>query len=125
MFPEYVESMESIKEVRDNTYMYHDLTMTRTDDEQAMFKNGIAGIYVGSIGDVGSIYNDAVDLNLDVEYDVQNYIEGPNGEYNIWGIPGFGSMVLFPKSSVESEEKLLKILEFHDRSEERRVGKGG
>jgi len=114
MFPEYVETMEFIKELRDNTYMNQDFPVTSKDDQQAMFKNGTAGIYVGSMGDVGSIYNDAVDLNLDVEYDVQNYIEGPNGEYNIWAIPGFGSMVLFPKSSVESEEKLLKILEFHD-----------
>lgn len=114
MFPEYVETMKFIKEIRDNSYMNLDFPVTSKDDQVAMFKNGTAGIYVGAMGDVVHIYNDAIELNPDAAYDVQNYVEGPNGEFNVWAIPGFGSMVLFPKSAVESEEKLLKILAFYD-----------
>src|SRR5690625_1424969 len=114
MFPEYIDTMNFMKDLRDNGYMNKDFPVTSKDDQQAMFKNGTAGIYVGSMGDVVSLYNDAVELNPDIEYDVHNQVKGPHGEFNVWAIPGFGSMVLFPKSAVESEEKLLKILGFYD-----------
>ncbi len=114
MFPEYMETMDFMKDLRDNSYMNQDFPVTSKSDQQEMFKNGTAGIYVGSMGDVMGMYDDAVDLNPDVEYEVTNYIEGPDGEYGVWAIPGFGSLVLFPKSAVETEEQLEKILDFYD-----------
>src|SRR5690625_7485233 len=78
MFPEYMETMDFCKDLRDNGYINRDFPVTSKDDQQAMFKNGTAGIYVGSIGDVVSIYKDAIDLDPEVEYDVQNYVEGPD-----------------------------------------------
>jgi|SRR5690625_4051445 len=114
MFPEYIETMKFVKELRDNGFMNKDFPVTSKDDQQAMFKNGTAGIYVGSMADVVSIRNDAIELNPDVVYDVHNNVKGPNGEFNVWAIPGFGSLFLFPKSSVETEEKLLQILGFFD-----------
>src|SRR5699024_4800936 len=114
MFPEYKETMDFMKELRDNSYMNQDFPVTSKDDQQDFFKNGTAGIYVGSMADVVSLYNDASELNADLVYDVHNNVKGPNGEFNVWAIPGFGSMFLFPKSAVESEEKLLQILGFFD-----------
>ncbi|WP_407927859.1 extracellular solute-binding protein [Gracilibacillus suaedae] len=114
MFDEYKQTMDFFKEMYDNGYINQDFPVTSKTDQQEFFKNGTAGMYVGSMGDVVSINNDAVAINPDVEFDVQNKIKGPGGEFNIWSIPGYGSLVMFPKSSVETEEELLNILEFFD-----------
>ncbi|RKL68167.1 ABC transporter substrate-binding protein [Salipaludibacillus neizhouensis] len=115
MFDEYIETMDFVKEMHSNGYMNQDFPVTSKDDQQAMFKNGGAGIYVGSMGDVLSIHTDATELNPDAEYGVFNYVEGPDGEYNVWAIPGFGSVVLFPKSAYEDENELRKVLAFYDK----------
>ncbi|RSL35342.1 extracellular solute-binding protein [Salibacterium salarium] len=115
MFPEYMETMDFFRDMHENGYINQDFPVTSKSDQQNMFKNGSAGLYVGSMGDVGSIYNDAKEINPDATYDVHNRVKGPNGEYGIWAIPGFGSLQLFPKSSVETEEELRKILEFFDK----------
>ncbi len=114
MYPEYIETMDFIKKLHENGYMNQDFPVTSKEDQTEMFKNGTAGLYVGSMSDVKAMYDDASKINPDVEYDVQNYVEGPHGEYGIWSIPGFGSLMLFPKSSVGSEEELKNILEFYD-----------
>lgn len=114
MFDEYKQSMDFFKDLRSNGYINQDFPVTSKVDQQEFIKNGTAGIYVGSMGDVVSLYNDAVAINPDVEYDVHNYVEGPDGEFGVWAIPGYGNLVMFPKSSVETEEELLGILGFFD-----------
>ncbi|WP_163538564.1 extracellular solute-binding protein [Gracilibacillus sp. YIM 98692] len=114
MFDEYVQTMDFFREMHENGYINQDFPVTSKVDQQEFIKNGSAGIYVGSMGDVISLYNDAVAINPDVEYDVHNYVEGPDGEFGVWAIPGFGNLVMFPKSSVETEEDLKKILGFFD-----------
>ena len=114
MFPEYKQSMDFFKEMHENGYINQDFPVTSKVDQQEFIKNGTAGIYVGSMGDVVSLYNDAVAINPDLEYEVHNQVKGPNGEYGIWAIPGYGNLVMFPKSSVETEEELKKMLEFFD-----------
>ncbi|WP_142353977.1 extracellular solute-binding protein, partial [Fredinandcohnia onubensis] len=114
MFDEYLDTMDFIKDIREKGYMNSDFPVTSKDDQQALFKNGTAGMYIGAIGDVQGLYNDAVQLNPDVVLDVQNKITGPDGKFGIWAIPGYGNMVLFPKSSVETEKELKDILEFYD-----------
>ncbi|WP_090928873.1 extracellular solute-binding protein [Salibacterium qingdaonense] len=115
MFPEYVDTMKFFRRLHENGYINQDFPVTSKSDQQDMFKNGTAGLYVGSMGDVGTLYNDAENINPDVEYDVHNRVKGPDGEYGIWSIPGFGSLQLFPKSAVETEQELRKILDFFDK----------
>jgi putative aldouronate transport system substrate-binding protein len=79
-----------------------------------MLKNGTAGVYVGSMGDVQSLYTDAAAINPDVQLDVHNKVAGPDGKFTVWSLPGYGNAILFPKSSVESEEELKRILAFYD-----------
>ncbi|MGP4041133.1 extracellular solute-binding protein [Gracilibacillus sp. D59] len=114
MYPEYIETMDFIKKLHQNGYMNQDFPVTSKEDQTEMFKNGTAGLYVGSMSDVKSLYDDASKINPDVEYDVQNYVEGPHGEFGVWSIPGYGSLMLFPKSAVASEEELKNILKFYD-----------
>lgn len=115
MFPEYIETMDFMKDLRDKGYINKDFPITSKDDSSAMLKNGTAGIRIGGMADVGSLYNDAKELEPNIEYDVHNYIEGPHGEFATWSIPGFGSLFLFPKSATETEEELRKILAFYDK----------
>ncbi|WP_066195743.1 MULTISPECIES: extracellular solute-binding protein [Gracilibacillus] len=114
MFDEYKQTMDFFKEMHENGYINQDFPVTSKTDQQEFFKNGTAGIYVGSMGDVASINYDAVAINPDAKFDVQNAVEGPHGEFGTWSIPGYGSLLMFPKSSVETEEDLKKILGFFD-----------
>lgn len=115
MFDEYKQTMDFFKEMHENGYINQDFPVTSKTDQQEFFKNGSAGIYVGSMGDVISLYNDAVAINPDVEFDVHNQVKGPHGEFGIWAIPGYGNLVMFPKSAVETEDDLRKILAFFDK----------
>ena len=114
MFPEYVETMNFMKDLRDNGYINQDFPITSKEDSAAMIKNGTAGMKIGGMADVGSLYNDAKEIEPDIEFDVHNRIEGPNGEFQTWAIPGFGGMFLFPKSATETEEELKDILAFYN-----------
>lgn len=114
MFDEYMDTMDYIKGIHEGGYMNQDFPVTSKTDQVNMFKTGKAGMYIGSMGDVEGIYRDATELNPDAEFDVHNYVEGPDGEYNIWSIPGYGSLFMFPKSAVKTEEELKSILDFFD-----------
>lgn len=114
MFPEYKETMDFFKEMHENGYINQDFPVTSKVDQQEFIINGTAGIYVGSMGDVVSLNHDAQAINPAVEYEVHNYVEGPDGEFGVWAIPGYGNLVMFPKSAVETEDELLKILGFFD-----------
>ncbi|PAF12361.1 MAG: Sugar ABC transporter substrate-binding protein [Shouchella clausii] len=114
MFDEYIDTLDFFKELHENGYMNKDFPVTSKPDQQALLKNGTAGIYVGSMGDVLTLYSEASQINPDLEFDVHNYVEGPDGEYNIWAIPGYGNLVIFPKSAVQTEEELKSILSFYD-----------
>ena len=114
MFPEYMEALDFYHEMHSNGYINQDFPVTSKTDQVALLTNGTAGVYVGSMEDVTSLYNDASALNPDIEFDVHNHVVGPDGEFGVWAIPGFSELVMFPKSAVESEEKLLSILGFYD-----------
>lgn len=114
MFPEYREAMDYFKSLFDNGYINKDAPVTSKTDQQELLKNGTAGVYIGTMGDVESMYQDALAINPDVVLDVHNYIEGPDGEYRTRSIPGYGSMLIFPKAAVETEEELKGILSFFD-----------
>jgi putative aldouronate transport system substrate-binding protein len=114
MFPEYKESMNYVKKLRDNKFMNQDFPVTSKEDQQAMFKNGTAGMYVGAMVDVLGLYNDAVELNPDLVYDVHNYVAGPSGEFTVWSNPGYNNEIVFPKSAIKTEEELKDVLAFFD-----------
>ncbi len=114
MFPEYFNTMDFMKTLHTNKYMNQDFPVASKTDQQAMFKNGKAGMYIGSMADVLSLHKDAIELNPNLVYDVQNRIAAPGKEHGIWSIPGYGTVVLFPKSTVKDEAELKQILSFFD-----------
>lgn len=114
MFPEYKAAMDYMKDLRNNKYMNQDFPVTSKEDQETMFKNGISGLYVSAMSNVFGVHNDAIALNPDIVFDVQNHVAGPSGEYTIWSNPGYGSEILFPKSAIKTEEELKDVLAFFD-----------
>lgn len=114
MFDEYMEAMKYVRKLYEKGYMNKDFPVTSKEDQQAMFKNGTAGIYVGAMVDVLSMYREAVEMNPHLEFDVHHKVEGHDGKYTIWAIPGYGSEVFFPKSAIQTEKELIKVLAFFD-----------
>lgn len=114
MFPEYMDAMNFMKDLRDNKFMNQDFPVTSKEDQQALLKNGTAGIYIGAMVDILQMYNDAIELNPDLEFDVHNFVAGPSGEFTVWSNPGYNNEILFPKSAIKTEEELKDILAFFD-----------
>jgi len=112
LFPEYKATMNFFRKLHQEGVMNKDFPVTSKADQQELLTSGKAGVYVGAMGDVISLQQETELAGA--EFDVQNRIEGPKGE-RIWATPGFGTVVMFPKSAVESEEELLNVLGFFDR----------
>ncbi|MEX1029050.1 MAG: extracellular solute-binding protein [Paenibacillaceae bacterium] len=114
LFQEYYDTMDFMKNLQSNGYINQDFPVTSKTDQQNMFKNGKAGMYIGSMGDVLGLYRDAIKLNPNLAYDVQNRIAAPGHDNGVWSIPGYGTVVLFPKSAVKDEAELKQILTYFD-----------
>ncbi|XEC95792.1 extracellular solute-binding protein [Paenibacillus tarimensis] len=114
MTPEYMETMNFFKRIYEAGYMNKDFPVTAKAEQQSMIISGKAGVYVGSLGDVGGLHQKIIELNPSALLDVHNRVAAPGKEYGIWAIPGFGSVFLFPKSAIKSEEELRGILAFYD-----------
>ncbi len=114
MFPQYIDTLRFIRELYQNGYMNENFPVTSKNDQQALFKTGVAGIYVGSMADVNNLYKEAIVHQPEVVFDVHNYVMGPHGKFGVWAIPGYSNVVLFPKSSVKTEADLKNILAFYD-----------
>jgi len=115
MTPEYMETMNFFKRTYDAGYMNKDFPVTEKQAQHNMIISGKAGVYVGSLGDVGSLHQKIAEPNPNALLDVHSKVAAPGKEYGIWAIPGFAAVVLFPKSAVKTEEELKEILAFYDK----------
>lgn len=114
MFPEYIETMNYIKKLHQEGLINQDFPVTSKTDQQNLLITGKAGAYIGSMADVVTLQAKLEDVHPDAVLDVHHKIAGPDGNFGVWAIPGYGSLVLFPKSAVKSEEELKNILAFFD-----------
>jgi len=115
MFPQYMETMRYMKKLHQEGLINQDFPVTSKTDQQNLLITGKAGAYIGSMADVVSLDAKITEVNANALLDVQNRIAGPNGGFGIWAIPGYGSVVLFPKSAVKDEGELKNILAFYDK----------
>lgn len=113
MHEAYMDTLNFFRDIHSQGFMNQDFPVTSKTDQIDLLVNGKAGVYIGSMPDVLTLSNQLADMNPDGELTVVNGIEGPRGK-GIWAIPGYGSVVLFPKSAVKTEEELHKILAFYN-----------
>ena len=64
-------------------------------------------------GDVLSLQSRLLANDPEAVLDVQNRVRGPEG-YGIWASQGYGTVILFPKSAIATEEELKNVLSFYD-----------
>ncbi|MEX1029049.1 MAG: extracellular solute-binding protein [Paenibacillaceae bacterium] len=115
MFQSYIDTMDFFKRIYEKGYINQDFPVTSKINQLALIKNGTAGIYIGSMGDVDSLYYDAIELNPNIEFAVSNRISKQGGKEGIWSIPGYGTIVLFPRTAIKDETELMKVLSFFDK----------
>jgi putative aldouronate transport system substrate-binding protein len=114
MFPEYIETMKYIQKLHQEGLINQDFPVTSKTDQQNLLISGKAGVYIGSMQDAIGLQDKVAALNPAAQLDVQNRIAGPKGNA-IWALPGYGAVVLFPKTAVKNEEQLKSILAFYDK----------
>ncbi|WP_166245048.1 extracellular solute-binding protein [Paenibacillus turpanensis] len=116
MTPGYMETMKFLKKLRDEGLMNQDFPVTSKTDQQNMMYTGRAGMYIGSMPDVESMTERTTKNIKDAVFDVTNKITSPfNSKHSTWALPGFGTMVVFPKTAVKTEEEMKQILGFFDK----------
>lgn len=114
MFPEYMETMRFFKKLHTEGLINQDFPVTSKEDQRALMVSGKAGAYIGSMPDAWGLQTDLAEVNPNGVLDVQNRIEGPHG-LGIWmATQGGGEVQLFPKSAIQSEDQLKKVLSFFD-----------
>lgn len=111
MFPEYTETMDFFKKLRDNELVNQDFPVTSKTDQTNMLTNGTAGAIVGCLCNAVGFQDKLQEANPNAELDVENRISKPGGEPGTWSTAGYGSVVLFPKASNPTEEDLKETLE--------------
>ncbi|MFX3635235.1 MAG: extracellular solute-binding protein [Candidatus Pristimantibacillus sp.] len=114
-FPQYKETLNFFKKLHTEGLINQDFPVTSKEDQQNLLITSKAGAYVGSMADVQSLNAKTIEVNPNAVFDVANAVKGPDGKTGIWSIPGYANLVLFPKSSVKSEEELKNILAFFDK----------
>nr|WP_246246408.1 extracellular solute-binding protein [Paenibacillus lemnae] len=113
MFQEFKDTLDFFRRLHEEGLINKDFPVTSKADQQELLIQGKAGVYIGAMGDVVSLEARLQEVNPDASLDVHNRVNGPKGP-KIWASSGYGTVVLFPKSAISTEEELLKILEFYD-----------
>ncbi|MED1740241.1 extracellular solute-binding protein [Bacillus swezeyi] len=111
----YKETMKYMKRFYDEGLMNRDFAVTSKTQQQELFIQGKAGIYIGAMSDAMNLRDQGLGLNSDFQLDITNRIKGPDGREHTWALGGHGGMFAISKSSVKTEEEVKKILAFFDR----------
>jgi putative aldouronate transport system substrate-binding protein len=115
MTKNYMDTMNFVKKLHKEGLINQDFPVTSKSDQQNMMYNGKAAVYIGSMPDVQTMQTKTQAAIKTAEYDVVNGIAGPDGKQGVWAVPGYGTVIVFPKSSVKTEQELKQILAFADK----------
>jgi putative aldouronate transport system substrate-binding protein len=112
--PQYLEAMKFQKKLYDEKLINQDFLIVG-DGYLNNMNQGKAGMLFISIDAVTTaLFNDLKNLDPKAALDIATPISGPNGTFTV-GSEGFGGVVMFPKTSVKTEEQLRAILQFYDK----------
>ncbi|WP_245864362.1 extracellular solute-binding protein [Paenibacillus donghaensis] len=113
--PEYMDTMNFMKKLYDEKIINQDFALTSKEVQRDKFIRGTAGVFIGSMTDVQRLSIEAKMVNPQAELALINRIEGPQG-YKVWSIPNYFGLYLFSKKAIVTEQELLQVLSFFDRS---------
>jgi putative aldouronate transport system substrate-binding protein len=114
MTPQYLEAMKFKKKLYDEKLINQDFLIVGDGflNNMNQGKSGLLFVEVDAV--TTALFNDLKALDPKTELDIASQISGPNGTFTI-GTQGFGGVVMFPKTSVKTEEDLKAILKFYDK----------
>lgn len=108
----YMDTMNYSRKLYENGYLDKDFAVTAKNDQMDKFAQGKTGIFTGLVGVTG-LLNLAEGIQEEMEIVPVNKIKGPDGKHHIWSEnSGVGGLLAFPKTEVESEAELKRILQF-------------
>ncbi|MDQ6418742.1 extracellular solute-binding protein [Paenibacillus sp. LHD-117] len=118
--PAYLDAMNFMKQLYDEGLINRDFAVTSKEMQRDFIIRGEAGVYIGSMQDVQRLSDEAKQFNPEARFALVNRIEGPAG-YRVWSIPNYFGLYLFSKKAIRTEEELLDILAFYDRTMDKDV----
>lgn len=110
----YMDTMNFFRKLSEEKLINRDFPITSKDDQQNLMYSGASGMLIGTMGTVKTLQDKTSAKVPGAVYDVTNRIRGPDGKLAAWGLSGYGTLVVFPKSSVKTEEELRNILKVMD-----------
>ncbi|AFC28234.1 family 1 extracellular solute-binding protein [Paenibacillus mucilaginosus 3016] len=111
----YLDTMKFFQKLHKEGLINQDFPVTSKTDQQNLMYSGKSGMYIGTMGDVKTMQEKTVKNVPDAMYDVTNEIKGVDGKNVSWGLSGYGTVVVFPKSAIKTENELKRILGVMDK----------
>ncbi|WP_413375469.1 extracellular solute-binding protein [Paenibacillus taichungensis] len=111
LYPEFKEALDLYRKMVSEGIISPDFSIAK---KYEYFNKGKAGMYFSVIDDAGTRHVDMMKQNDKINIDIAQNFEGTDGE-RVRGTNGYDSLLVIPKSSVTSEEKLKKIIDFLDK----------
>ncbi|MCK0469965.1 extracellular solute-binding protein [Halalkalibacter sp. APA_J-10(15)] len=111
---EYLEGLKFSRQMYEDGVVNSDIVAPDRSTREADFENGITGFYGAATNNVVSIESRLLNNFPDAELGVYSALEGVDGERRLEGAMGSNGILMFPKSSVETEEHLLQLLGFFE-----------
>lgn len=115
MTKEYMTTLNFFKKLHQEGLINQDFPVTSKTDSQNLVFTGRSGLYIGALGEVKSFFDKTTKNVPEAQFEVTNDIVGPDGKKVTWGLGGFGTLVLFPKSAIKTEKELKSILAVMDK----------
>lgn len=112
--PEYLEAMKFQKKLYGEKLINQDILIVN-DRFLEYLNQGKSGLLLVEMDAVTTArFNDLKKLDPAAELDINSPISGPSGTFTV-GTQGFAGVLMFPRSSVKTEEELKELLQFYDR----------
>jgi putative aldouronate transport system substrate-binding protein len=111
----YMDTLKLFKKMREEGLINQDFPVTSKTDSQNLVYTGRSGMYVGTLGEVKSFFDKTTKNVPEAQFAVTNEIQGPDGKLVTWGLGGYSTIVLFPKTAIKTEAELKGILGVMDK----------
>lgn len=116
----YMDTMDFMRKLNTEGLMNAEFAVTSKELQRDQMIRGAAGVYIGSMTDIQRLSLEAKELNPEARFTIVNRILGPEG-YRVWSIPNYNGLYLFSKQAIRTEEELLAMLAFFDRTMDKDV----
>lgn len=110
---EFFESIKFQKKLYDEGLMNRDFTVIDRPEWSTAVEQGEAGVRIDTSNSTKNLHENARRFNPEAVFSMFSILEGDHGK-RIFPQGGHNGFFLFPRSSIETEEHLLRVLKFFD-----------